>query len=59
MDAGADVRFIELDVTKAEQITAVAKLIRTEHGRLDVLVNNAGKPANATLQPHQRLSHTA
>ncbi len=39
--AGADAHFIELDVTKPETITKAAETIRTRHGRLDILVNNA------------------
>jgi NAD(P)-dependent dehydrogenase (short-subunit alcohol dehydrogenase family) len=39
---GADARFIELDVTKAETITRAVEQLRTQHGRLDILVNNAG-----------------
>jgi NAD(P)-dependent dehydrogenase (short-subunit alcohol dehydrogenase family) len=39
---GADVRLIQLDVTEPSQVEAAAARIATEHGRLDVLVNNAG-----------------
>ncbi|MEU7608870.1 SDR family oxidoreductase [Micromonospora sp. NPDC049204] len=41
-DGGADARFVPLDVTDAESVAAAAKLVETEYGRLDVLVNNAG-----------------
>ncbi|MET7666750.1 SDR family oxidoreductase [Micromonospora luteifusca] len=41
-DGGVDARFVPLDVTDAESVTAAAKLVETEYGRLDVLVNNAG-----------------
>lgn len=46
---GADAHAIQLDVTDANSIAAAAERIRTEFGRLDVLVNNAaishtGKP---------------
>jgi NAD(P)-dependent dehydrogenase (short-subunit alcohol dehydrogenase family) len=41
-DGGADARFVPLDVTDAESVTAAAKLVEEEYGRLDVLVNNAG-----------------
>lgn len=39
---GADAQFIELDVTKPETITKAAEEIRAQHGRLDILINNAG-----------------
>ncbi|HBU82397.1 MAG TPA: SDR family NAD(P)-dependent oxidoreductase [Paenibacillus sp.] len=38
----ADVRAIQLDVTNQDSISAAAARIRSELGRLDVLVNNAG-----------------
>ncbi|WP_171164441.1 SDR family oxidoreductase [Streptomyces sp. I05A-00742] len=38
----ADVRFVQLDVTDERQARAAARTIEEEHGRLDVLVNNAG-----------------
>ncbi len=37
-----DVHFLEIDVTKQETITAAAKQIESEYGRLDILMNNAG-----------------
>jgi NAD(P)-dependent dehydrogenase (short-subunit alcohol dehydrogenase family) len=39
---GADARALELDVTNQASIAAAAGRIRSELGRLDVLVNNAG-----------------
>ncbi len=39
---GGDARAIQLDVTDHASIAAAAERIRTELGRLDVLVNNAG-----------------
>lgn len=41
LDAGLDVRPIELDVTREEHRRAVAATIRHDHGWLDMLVNNA------------------
>ncbi|MEV0700882.1 SDR family NAD(P)-dependent oxidoreductase [Saccharopolyspora sp. NPDC050389] len=40
--AGADVRFVRLDVTEEAQIAAAVRRVDEECGRLDVLVNNAG-----------------
>jgi NAD(P)-dependent dehydrogenase (short-subunit alcohol dehydrogenase family) len=39
---GLDARFVELDVTRMETISAAAARIEAELGILDVLVNNAG-----------------
>jgi NAD(P)-dependent dehydrogenase (short-subunit alcohol dehydrogenase family) len=39
--AGLDVRPVEIDVTEPATLTALATRISEEHGRLDVLVNNA------------------
>ena len=41
--AGRDgVHFLAIDVTRQETITAAAKQIESEYGRLDILMNNAG-----------------
>ena len=39
---GLDARAVTLDVTKPEDIAAVAKMVEAKFGKLDVLVNNAG-----------------
>jgi NAD(P)-dependent dehydrogenase (short-subunit alcohol dehydrogenase family) len=39
---GLDVRFVALDLLRPESLAAAARLIEADHGRLDVLVNNAG-----------------
>ncbi|ASS64942.1 MULTISPECIES: SDR family oxidoreductase [unclassified Paenibacillus] len=41
-NVGADARPLQLDVTNRDSIAAAAERIRSELGRLDVLVNNAG-----------------
>src|SRR6185503_19210897 len=41
-DLDGDVRVVQLDVTDDESVTAAARTIADAHGRLDVLVNNAG-----------------
>lgn len=38
---GHDVRFVHLDVTAANDIARAAVLMQRQHGRLDILVNNA------------------
>jgi NAD(P)-dependent dehydrogenase (short-subunit alcohol dehydrogenase family) len=40
--AGADARFVPLDVTDPESVRQAAEWIDREYGRLDILVNNAG-----------------
>jgi NAD(P)-dependent dehydrogenase (short-subunit alcohol dehydrogenase family) len=52
-----DARAIQLDVTDQASITAAAERIRTELGRLDVLVNNAaishtGRRPDATVEEY-------
>ncbi len=39
---GADVRFVQLDVTDEASVEAAAKTVAQQAGRLDVLINNAG-----------------
>jgi NAD(P)-dependent dehydrogenase (short-subunit alcohol dehydrogenase family) len=58
---GLAVRFVDLDVLRDETIRAAAQTIETEHGRLDVLVNNAGiadrgdsPPSRADLEGARR-----
>ena len=59
---GLDVRFVKLDVTDPETITAAAALIETNFGRLDLLINNAGisrdRPHAPTELPADRLRET-
>jgi len=42
VDAGIDATYYGFDVTKEDQVTANIKKIGEKHGRIDVLVNNAG-----------------
>jgi len=41
-DAGADARFVRLDVTDPKSAREAADWVDREYGRLDILVNNAG-----------------
>ncbi|MFK2878119.1 SDR family NAD(P)-dependent oxidoreductase [Rhodanobacter hydrolyticus] len=45
-----DVAAVPLDVTDARQIAEIAAWIEREHGRLDVLVNNAGGHADSNAR---------
>jgi NAD(P)-dependent dehydrogenase (short-subunit alcohol dehydrogenase family) len=55
--AGADTRFVRLDVTDEQSVAAAAAWIEAEYSTLDVLINNAGiargdgtgKPSETTL----------
>jgi len=49
-EVGPDARAIQLDVTDENSIVAAAKRIRSELGRLDVLVNNAAI-SNTRMRP--------
>jgi NAD(P)-dependent dehydrogenase (short-subunit alcohol dehydrogenase family) len=40
--AGADTRFVPLDVTSVHSVHALRDLLERDYGRVDVLVNNAG-----------------
>src|SRR5579862_6680264 len=62
---GLDVRFVALDVTRAESISAAAARIEADFGRLDVLVNNAGitdshdgPPSRARVDAIERVLRT-
>ncbi|TDW24180.1 SDR family NAD(P)-dependent oxidoreductase [Kribbella kalugense] len=59
---GLDVRFVRLDVTDADTITAAVELIETSCGRLDLLINNAGisrdRPHAPVGLPTDRLRET-
>lgn len=56
---GADARAVQLDVTDPASIAAAAARIRSELGRLDVLINNAAisnarKPSTASVEEYAR-----
>jgi NAD(P)-dependent dehydrogenase (short-subunit alcohol dehydrogenase family) len=44
-EEGLDVRYLHIDVTDRQGLTAAAEWIATRYGRLDILVNNAGMAA--------------
>ena len=48
--AGVDVDVRSLDVTDPESAEAAVQGVLADHGRIDVLVNNAGRGAVATLE---------
>jgi NAD(P)-dependent dehydrogenase (short-subunit alcohol dehydrogenase family) len=62
---GLAATFLRLDVTEETSITAAAVAIEASHGRLDVLVNNAGifdfadaSPGNASISAVRRVLET-
>lgn len=54
IDEGLDVDFVQLDVTDQESVTAAARRLDEEHGRLDILVNNAA--ITSGLDPASRMT---
>ena len=43
---GHSVDWVQLDITDSKQVDATAKSILADHGRIDVLINNAGVGSN-------------
>ena len=48
-DSGGEAIAVRCDVTDEEQVQALAKAVTNAHGRIDVLVNNAGVQVNEGL----------
>ena len=48
--AGADSHFLRLDVTSEPEAIAAMERIKTEHGKLDILVNAAGIEIEKTIE---------
>ena len=42
---------LDCDVTDKEQVMAMIEAVKSEFGRLDIIVNNAGVPSNAGASP--------
>ena len=62
---GIDARFVHVDLSKPATIQAAAAAIEADHGRLDVLVNNAGivdradgPPSTASIDAVRRVFDT-
>lgn len=56
-ELGVDVQGHELDVTSFESVHRLADIIARDHGRLDVLVNNAGIAAEWDAPGPSRYAH--
>jgi len=59
-EVGPDAHALQLDVTNQSSIAAAAERVRTEFGRLDLLVNNAAisntRKGNLSLQEYAKIS---
>lgn len=53
VDAGLDAHAVPANMTKEEEIAALAAAHRERYGRLDVLVNNAGVGIGGTIEEHE------
>jgi len=51
---GHDVRYLRIDVTSDDSVSAAAEMVGRHDGKLDVLINNAGIPGNPTTTPSQQ-----
>ncbi|GAB2564809.1 SDR family NAD(P)-dependent oxidoreductase [Nocardia heshunensis] len=56
-ERGVDARGYELDVTSFESVQRLADVIARDHGRLDVLVNNAGIAAEWEAPGRSEFAH--
>lgn len=58
-DAGVDAHYVWLDVTDPDSAAEAAKRIEAEHGRLDILLNNAGIVGSAGRRAPSEMSAEA
>src|SRR5258706_8001478 len=62
MKEGLEVLWHELDVTRRRSVTALARYLQKEHGRVEVLVNNAGilidSSSTSVLDEKEDVFHT-
>jgi 3-oxoacyl-[acyl-carrier protein] reductase len=46
---GGSAHFVRVDVSERQSVEAMIREVMTRHGRIDILINNAGVTADATL----------
>ena len=54
-DLGGEIEYRIADMTKKDEVDAVAKLAVEKYGRIDILLNNAGTMPLSFFSDHERL----